>query len=251
MNSTVLKIDPRRQSRGFTLVEMLVVIAIMSILMTAGAIGLSGMGGKGVTSGVASAESLFDEARSMAIGKNLRTCVLVAKDLKNNSGDNLRRIVVAYENIDATTGLPKDPNSLTPDWVLSSRGAVLPDQTFFSQKFSKLDHANGGGTIPEVLTGKIKSAPSASSSAAPAAVKAAYDGTYYIYKFNSQGISENIGASFIIGSGTRPVNKPTASPQITSSAKRDFGGFVVWRNGMTSVFRTPDQASIPSTVKEF
>ena len=69
MNSTDLKIDPRRQSHGFTLVEMLVVIAIMSILMTAGAIGLSGMGGKGVTSGVASAESLFDEARSMAIGE--------------------------------------------------------------------------------------------------------------------------------------------------------------------------------------
>ncbi|MGA0854875.1 MAG: prepilin-type N-terminal cleavage/methylation domain-containing protein, partial [Luteolibacter sp.] len=55
----------RRHAPAFTLVELLVVIAIMSILMTAGAIGLGGIGGKGVTSGVASAEALFDEARSL------------------------------------------------------------------------------------------------------------------------------------------------------------------------------------------
>ena len=64
---------------------MLVVIAIISILMTAGSIGLSGMGGKGVTSGVATAESLFDEARTTAVGRNLRACVLVAKSLDQQS----------------------------------------------------------------------------------------------------------------------------------------------------------------------
>ena len=82
---------------AFTLVEMLVVIAIISILMTAGSIGLSGMGGKGVTSGVATAESLFDEARTTAVGRNIRACVLVAKTLTNNPADDLRRIMVAYE----------------------------------------------------------------------------------------------------------------------------------------------------------
>jgi prepilin-type N-terminal cleavage/methylation domain-containing protein len=53
---------------AFTLVELLVVIAIISILMTAGSIGLSGMGGKGVTSGVTTSEALFDEARTTAVG---------------------------------------------------------------------------------------------------------------------------------------------------------------------------------------
>ena len=81
MHSADLKIHPRRRGQAFTLIEMLVVIAIMSILMTAGAIGLGGMGGKGVTSGVASAESLFDEARSIAVGQQTRARVMVAKDL--------------------------------------------------------------------------------------------------------------------------------------------------------------------------
>ena len=57
---------------------MLVVIAIMSILMTAGAIGLGGMGGKGVTSGIATAESLFAEARgpSLSASGRGRACLL-------------------------------------------------------------------------------------------------------------------------------------------------------------------------------
>jgi hypothetical protein len=40
------------------------------------------------------------------------------------------------------------------------------------------------------------------------------------------------------------MSKPATGnnlPKVTASAKRDFGGFVVWRNGRTSVFRSPEQ----------
>lgn len=221
MHTVDLKIDPRRLGHGFTLLEMLVVIVIMSILMTAGAIGLGGMGGKGVTSGVASTESLFDEARAIAVGQRTKARVMIAKDLTNSPADNLRRIVIASEELDKD-GTPK-PNS----WILSSRGVVLPDQVYFSQEYAKKDH-KAGSKFDNIMT-------------LPASAKAAYAGSYFYYEFNAEGICTTPGASFVIGTGARSVNSPTDPPKVTSAAKRDFGGFVVWRNGRTSVFRSPGQ----------
>lgn len=219
------KLDVRPRSDGFTLVEMLVVIAVMSVLMTAGAIGLGNMGGKGVTSAVASAESLFDEARAIAVGQRTRTRVMIAKDLTNAPAESLRRIVVVSEELN-TDGTPK-----TNSWVLSSRGVILPDQTFFSQDLSKTDHKAGGALSEATLP----------------ATKAAYQGTYFYYEFNAEGICTTIGAnqtggaSFVVGAGARNTKLAANKPRVTAAGKRDFGGFVVWRNGRTSAFRSPTQ----------
>jgi len=71
--------------------------------------------------------------------------------------------------------------------------------------------------------------------------KAAYEGDYFYYEFNSEGICTTPGAGFVIGNGSRGVTKTADKPRVNSSGKSDFGGFVVWRNGRTSVFRSPAQ----------
>ena len=251
MNKTLHNYRPKTAA-AFTLVEMLVVILIISILMTLGSIGLSGLGGKGVASGVANAEALFEEARNNAVSRNLRSAVLIAKTLTNNPSDDLRRIVVATENVD-NNGNPFTNADGTPvpnpDWVLSSRGALLPERTFFSEKYSRENHASGAGEIPTVQHSKLK----LTSGQSPKAVGQGYQGEWFIYEFNGQGIFRNPGASFIIGSGGRQSTRPsTASPpRVTGGAKRDFGGFVIWRNGRTSLFRNPDQMGLPQTISEF
>ncbi|MEO5916106.1 MAG: prepilin-type N-terminal cleavage/methylation domain-containing protein [Luteolibacter sp.] len=216
---------PSKHHRAFTLIEMLVVIAIMSILMTAGAIGLGGMGGKGVSSGVATAESLFDEARAVAVGQRTRARVLISHDLTNSPAENLRRIVVANAEVDPATGKEKTPLN----WVLSSRPQLLPDQVYFSETYSVKDQKSGSGALEEMTLST--------------GVKAPFAGKYFYYEFNAEGISTTPGASFVIGNGSRGLNSPTDQPRVTSSGKRDFGGFVIWRNGRTSLFRSPAQIS--------
>jgi type II secretory pathway pseudopilin PulG len=210
---------------------MLIVIAIMSVLLTVGAVGIAGItSGKSVASAVATTESLFEEARSIAVSKGTTAYVMVCNDDPSNVGTYLRRIVVGYKELNPD-------GTQSENIALSSKGMTLPDQTYFSQTFSLKNHQSGSGALEEKVI------------VASETVKAAYAGKYLVYEFNSEGICKTPGASFIVGSGARGM--ADNNPRVSGGAKRDFGGFVIWRNGRTSLFRSPDQMNIPPTVTTF
>lgn len=218
---------PTRTSGGFSLIELLVVILIISLLLTLGAVGLRGIGGKGVTTAVTTTEAVFDEARAIAVGKGTKSRVLIDVNDIQNLDTYKRRVLVAYEELDEQGEPIKDK------WVLGSRALTLPERTYFSQTFSKEEHEKGTGDLKEMdlQTGKAN-----------------FDGKYLYYEFNSEGISSKPGASFIVGTGVRPEGQ---EPRVTGEGKRDFAGFVIWRNGRTSLFRGPDEIGIPTDVTNF
>lgn len=216
----------RRARSGFSLVEVLVVILIISILMTAGVMGLKNLAaGKGTSSAITTCEALFSEARSIAISKRCKTRVLI--DINDNNKDGyLRRVAIAHQKINDDGTI--DPNA----WVLSNRAYTLPAATFFSKEYSKLaDDSN----LPEAtMSGEN--------------FTARYAGLYTYYEFNAEGVSLNPGASFIIGGGIRPKGQ---EPRFTGDAERDVAGFVIWRNGRTSTYRNPEHMDIDTSQKNF
>ena len=221
-----------RSARGFSLIELLVVILIISVLLTLGAVGLRGLGGNGVRSAVSPAEAVFDEARAIAVGKGTKSMVLVDVNNPQDAENYKRRMIVVYEKLN------EQGEPLKDQWEMSSRPVMLPEGTFFSGTFSKKKHdPNGGGGGDAVEEFNLQNLS-----------KQTFQGKYASYEFNSEGICKNPGTSFIIGAGTRPQG---GEPKVTGQAKRDFAGFIVWRNGRTSLFRGPDEIGIPSDVTTF
>jgi prepilin-type N-terminal cleavage/methylation domain-containing protein len=215
--------------RGFTLVEVLTVIAIIAVLMAAGAIGLDNINaGKGTSSAIASCESLFEEARTIAVSKRCKSRIMV--DARTGEDTYLRRVVIVREEI-------VEGNVVPNSWVLTSRGYEMPKGTFFSQVYS---YGKGGsGTVAtENMTGLINKDSDPNDPENPPRSMTDYNGNYYIYEFNGEGIFDKAGSNFVIGAGIRPKGK---EPKTTRSAGRDFAGFVIWRNGRTSTFRSPGQ----------
>lgn len=211
--------------RGFTLVEVLTVMAIIAILLGAGAIGLGNLNaGKGTSSAIASCEALFEEARTIAVSKRCKARVMVlAEDPTKDT--YLQRVVIVHEEIDA------DGNVVPDSWILSSRGYEMPKGTYFSQEYSLLPTS---AKIPEFTL---------------VSTKTEYAGKYFYYEFNGEGIFDQPGTSFVIGDGVRPKGQ---EPKTTPSAKRDFAGFVIWRNGRTSTYRSPGQiTNLPNSSQPF
>lgn len=208
---------------AFTLVEMLVVISIITALLTIGALGLKNLSkASGVSAGLPVAEAVFAEARAIAIGKGTRARVLIHGT--NDRDDELHRerflryMAVAYMELD-------NDGEETGTWIIASRGSTLPDGVYFVESLSE-NNAPSLDTMSIELPGKSST-------------------TCYYYEFNAEGlvteptINGNSVPRFVVRAGSLPPG--ATEPLATGDAKRNIGGFVVWRSGRTSLFQHPDQ----------
>jgi len=209
---------------GFSLVELLVVIGIISIFLAIGVGFGRSLSGSGVSTASAQAEALFHEARAIALGSGRLSRVLI--DVNDaNSETYLRRVAIVAQMLD-NNGKP-----MPDQWELTSGVLMLPTSIYFSKEFSRKDFVRGTGALDEM---KLTAGGDH------------YNGTYAYYEFNSEGVCSSSVATdgsytapaFVLGRGVRD---PGGEPRLNAGGRRDFGGFVIWRNGSTSVFRDPSQ----------
>lgn len=203
---------------------MLVVISIISVLLTVGTLGLKNLSkASGVSAGLPIAEALFAEARAIAVGKGTKTRVLVHgqndRDDEFHRDRFLRYMAIQYLDTKGTEDVADDT------WEIASRGSSLPKGVYFMKRLSETA-ALTLETVTATLPGKSPT-------------------TCYYYEFNAEGMiadpepSGNDVPRFVIQAGSLPpgADEPTA----TDGAKKNMGGFVIWRSGRTSLFRHPDQ----------
>ena len=86
----------RAVAPAFTLVEMLVVITIITVLLTIGAVGLKDLTkASGVSAGLPVAEAVFAEARALAIGEGTKARVLIHGTQDNDDEYHRERVYTA------------------------------------------------------------------------------------------------------------------------------------------------------------
>ena len=231
---------------AFTLVELIVVIGIITVLMTIGSFGIKNFTkASGVGVGVPIAENLFAQARALAIEKGGDARLLICADATETQ-KHLRFMLLVYKDA-------------AGKWVANSRGSYLPEGVFFSRTYSHTNHVGDTGVIPAVSVAD----EDIFGSEEAVAKNDNLSGPHFYYEFNSQGVvgfrtptsdtSDFVaasGASFVIGAGLKPPG--VANPTVSSAGgTKNFGGFVIWKQGRTSTFKHPDQINIPANPTTF
>ncbi len=207
------------------------VMMVIAILLSVAAVGIQSIDrGQATTTALAITEALFDETRSKAVGKGIRARLLIHKELNDEDREDRSRYLRSMYLAVESTNQAGDAQG--GGWVIEERSIkALPTGVYFSIEESERVAAAIGVGKPGTMSIRL-------SRKSDSPLKECY-----YFEFNPEGVcvdSENAalnpGAVVVLISGTRPLD--AEEPMILKNNKV---GFVVWRNGRTSIFRSPEQ----------
>lgn len=154
MNSLIFFKSKHLFVKGFTLVELLVVVAIISLMLTLAANSLRGLDkSKGVVSGVDLLNGALVEAREIAKGRATWTRVVIPITPMNRTKDSrhLSFAAVMVWEPDNEMDLTEAPMSDDLSWKMISKGVKFPDGIYFSDKYSTLLPSTGDERAPKPI----------------------------------------------------------------------------------------------------
>jgi type II secretory pathway pseudopilin PulG len=206
------------------------VMMVIAILLSVAAVGIQSIDrGQATTTALAITEALFDETRSKAVGGAKRARLLIHKELNDAVEEDRERYLRSmYVAVESTNQAGEAQGG---GWEIITRKTDFPKGVYFSIEESERVAAAIGVGKPGTMSIRL-------SRKSDSPLKECY-----YFEFNPEGVcvdSENAaldpGAVVVLISGVRPrgEEEPTL-------LKNNKVGFVVWRNGRTSIFRSPEQ----------
>ena len=217
--------DRSLMKRGFTMAEILTVVAVMAILMSIAAVGIQKMDrGQATTTGLAISQAIFAEARSLAIGRGTRARVYIHGEMNDGDEDDQQRYLRYL-----AVGVLEDGSD--SDFEIVSRGTFLPNGVYFDEDASR--EASNDVSDLGTFGREDVDLPGLGTNIREC----------FYYEFNGEGIcidgsktNADPGAAFVLVGGVRGSDQEAPRP-----IGNNRTGFVVWRNGQTAVYRSPDQ----------